>query len=289
MKIIVDQPGQTCNRLWSYVSLVSEAITFKSKVTIFFFDKTINDFPNLLNSEYVIFPYYSKYLIKLLGIKKQMFLFQKLLFNRFTYTKTMNWWSKRGEIVNGWDYRGNNFDFEKNKKLIRHIFSPSDKILRRIDEKFSFLRAEYDEIIGVHIRRGDYATWLDGLYYFEIENYYESMVSYYDANKQKKQICFFISSDEDIDLGRFGELKCYKHENSSAILDLYSLAYCSKIIGPLSTFSRWASFYGEVPMRVLEKGNLKVKNEQFSILKSLYMCENGHKFTNWTAIEEKDK
>lgn len=288
MKIIVDKPGQTCNRLWSYVALVSEAITLNNKVAILNFDITINDFPNMLKSEYIIFPYFSKYLIRFFGIKKYLFYLNKILFNRFIADKTVKWWSKKGEIVNGWDFKGNDYDFEKNKELIRHIFQPSEEILEIIDEKINLLRKEYDEIVGVHIRRGDYATWLNGIYFFEIEHYYKCMLSYFETYEHERKICFFISSDENVDLGSFGELKCFKHQNSSAILDLYSIASCDKILGPRSTFSRWASFYGKVPLRVLEKEDLKIQNDDFSILKSLYIFENGCTYPKWTSIEQKE-
>ena len=58
MKVICDAPGQTCNRLWTYVATLSECIVKKKKMVILFFDYTIEEFPYLLHSKYICFPFY---------------------------------------------------------------------------------------------------------------------------------------------------------------------------------------------------------------------------------------
>jgi hypothetical protein len=51
----------------------------------------------------------------------------------------------------------------------------------------------------------------------------------------------------------------------SALEDMYSLAYCDYIIGPHSTFSMWASFYGETPLYRLEDPYRTVSPEDFVV------------------------
>lgn len=41
------------------------------------------------------------------------------------------------------------------------------------------------------------------------------------------------------------------------IEDMYSLAECDYIIGPPSTYTMWASFYGEVPLYMVDNPSLK--------------------------------
>ena len=38
MRVICDAPGQTCNRLWSYLASISECIVRKKKLMIIFYD-----------------------------------------------------------------------------------------------------------------------------------------------------------------------------------------------------------------------------------------------------------
>lgn len=213
-----------------------------------------------------------------------MSIIKKLFYNRFTFKFTNLIFSKKGTVVNGWDYRGESIDFEKNKNELKRIFTPDIGIMRTIQDKFSKIKENHSFIVGVHIRRRDYRTWLDGQYFYELDDYYKIM-QYYQKSLNK-DVCFFISSDEKIDISKFKGLHCEIHENSSAILDLYSLSKCDRIIGPLSTYSRWASFYGDVPLHVFERNVFDVNDENFSVVKSLYMCANGKEFTNWTEKEK---
>lgn len=287
MKIIYDAPGQTCNRFWSYVNIISEAISNNEKVTILRFDRTIEDFPNLINSENINHPYYSRVLINIFGIDRYLYLLNKILFNRFTHSLTNMYWKSKGSVVNGWDFRGKSIDLVRNKKEIRKVFSPKKSITNKVDSFFVDLREEYELIVGVHIRRGDYKEWLNGRYYYELDEYY-SFMEMFTTHIIDKKVCFFISSNENIDTTYFDKMDCYKLDNGTAIEDLYALSCCDNIMGPLSTYSRWASFFGEVPYLILEKGEQVLPN-MFSKVISLYKCENGYEFTNWTSVEEDQK
>ena len=64
MRVICDAPGQTCNRLWSYVASISECIVKKKKLMIIFYDWTIEDFPNLLHCPWIYFPLWHKWYLE---------------------------------------------------------------------------------------------------------------------------------------------------------------------------------------------------------------------------------
>ena len=51
----------------------------------------------------------------------------------------------------------------------------------------------------------------------------------------------------------------------SSVGDLYALARCDYIFGPVSTFSQWASFYGDKPLFHLHESNDRVERERFTI------------------------
>ncbi len=64
MRIICDAPGQTCNRLWTYVASVAQCIAEHKRMMIIFYDWTIEDFPNLLHAPFIYYPLYHKWYLE---------------------------------------------------------------------------------------------------------------------------------------------------------------------------------------------------------------------------------
>ena len=64
MRIICDAPGQTCNRLWTYVASVAQCIAERERMMIIFFDWTIEDFPNLLHAPFIYYPLWHKWYLE---------------------------------------------------------------------------------------------------------------------------------------------------------------------------------------------------------------------------------
>lgn len=60
---IIQAEGQMCNQFWIYTNYIADAIEENTKITILAPDISIKDFPNLLNSKNVVYPFYSKKLI----------------------------------------------------------------------------------------------------------------------------------------------------------------------------------------------------------------------------------
>lgn len=137
-------------------------------------------------------------------------------------------------------------------------------------------------IIGVHIRRGDYATWYNGKFFYSLEQYHQFMLKIKELYKDKR-VSFFISSNEDFSTDIFNDCNCvrFEKESSGAILDLYTLGICDKIIGPFSSYSRWASFIGEVPLCFLENKKQSFTEECFSPIKDFFHFENGKEIYDW--------
>ena len=70
------------------------------------------------------------------------------------------------------------------------------------------------------------------------------MVIIKSHNKFKHQNpCYIICSDEIIPKDYFSNLPVFFTDHN-VMEDLYALSQCELIIGPSSTFSIWASFYG---------------------------------------------
>jgi hypothetical protein len=144
------------------------------------------------------------------------------------------------------------------------------------------LRQQTDIVVGVHIRRGDYATWNDGRFFYSLEEYHQFMLRIQQLYSDKR-VGFFISSNEDFSLDIFQGCKCrrFGKEPSGAILDLYTLSICDRIIGPFSSYSRWASFFGEVPLCFLESKDQQFKEDDFSKIIDYFHFENGKEILDW--------
>ena len=280
MRIICDAPGQTCNRLWTYVASVARCIAEKKKMTILFFDWTIEDFPNLLHCPFIYFPLYHKwYLEHGNGWNNYKGLTWKITHSN----KWDNIFSFFG-CTKGWQTMMQTQHLVKTKKELQHIFRPKREITEKAVSKIKQIRQTADLIIGVHIRHGDYQTWRDGRYFYSLKEYHQMMLQL-QSLYPNQSISFFISSNADFDVNIFKGCKCFRFgkEPSGDILDLYTLSLCDRIIGPWSTYSRWASFIGEVPLCFIKQRQQVFKDSDFSIVTDFYHFQNGNSTEDyWT-------
>ena len=278
MRVICDAPGQTCNRLWTYVASVAQCIAERRKMVIIFYDWTIEDFPHLLHCPFIYFPLWQKwYLERGNGWNNYKGLTWKVTHNRT--------WDKIFKFLNftkGWNTRTDTRFLRQTLPQLRQIFRPSDSIVERAEAMINFLKQQSDLVVGVHIRRGDYATWNDGRFFYELEEYHQFMLRVQQLYHDRK-VSFFISSNESFSLDIFEGCLCQRFgkEPSGAILDLHTLSLCDRIIGPFSSYSRWASFIGEVPLCFLETKEQQFTEESFSKIVDYFHFENGKEILDW--------
>lgn len=160
---------------------------------------------------------------------------------------------KHSSIVcfQGWVFRDGWFveDVPKLYKYadrIRAYFKPLERYTINVNNLISNIKNSADIIIGVHIRQGDYVQHQRGRYFYTIEQYLEvmnSVVKLFEGNKIKFLICSNIQQDPSL----FDNFNCV-FANDHLIEDMYALAECDYIVGPPSTYSMWASFYGDKPL-----------------------------------------
>ena len=278
MRIICDAPGQTCNRLWTYVASVAQCIAERKKMVILFYDWTIEDFPNLLHCPFIYFPLYHKWYLE----RKNGWNNYKGLTWKVTHNEKWDRIFKILGCTKGWTTRTDTRYLTQTKKELQCIFRPKDAIMNKAEGLIEKMKQTSDIVVGVHIRRGDYATWNDGRFYYELEDYHQFMLRVKDLY-QGQHVSFFISSNEDFELDIFTNCNCHRFgkEPSGAILDLYSLSVCDLIMGPVSSYSRWASFVGEVPLCFLETKDQKFTKDSFSKIIDFFHFENGQEIIDW--------
>jgi hypothetical protein len=153
--------------------------------------------------------------------------------------------SRKFTLVRGWQYR-DEANLHKHVHAIRIYFTPRPSHVRRIDELLAKVRAACDVVVGVHIRRGDYSNFMDGRYYYEPAVYRE-MMSKVRRLLRDKEVGFLICSNEPVDPKFYSSFNVHLGPNH-LIEDMYSFARCDYLIGPPSTYTMWASYYGGVPL-----------------------------------------
>lgn len=272
MRVICDAPGQTCNRLWTYVASVAQCIAEKKKMMIIFFDWTIEDFPNLLHCPFIYFPFYQKWYLE----KGNGWNNYKGLTWKVTHNKT---WEKIFSImgfIKGWDTMDDTRYLKSEKKQLQHIFCPKESIMIKALSMINNIKEQADLVIGVHVRHGDYKSFYKGKYYYTLEEYHSYMLQIKKLYHNKK-VVFFISSNVQFSSEIFTDCECrrFEKEPSGDILDLYTLSLCDRIIGPWSTYSRWASFIGEKPLCFIKNRDHQIVDEDFSIVTDFFHFSNG--------------
>lgn len=278
MRVICDAPGQTCNRLWTYVASVAQCIAENRSMMIIFYDWTIEDFPNLLHCPFIYFPLWHKWYLE----RSNGWNNYKGLTWKVTHNKRWDKIFKFLGFTKGWQTRTDTRYLQQTMPELQHIFRPKDEIMQKAETMIVRMRQKVDIVVGVHIRRGDYATWNDGRFFYKLEEYHQFMLRIQQLYKDK-HVGFFISSNEDFSLDIFEGCYCqrFSKEQSGAILDLYTLSVCDRIIGPFSSYSRWASFIGEVPLCFLETREQQFTEQSFAKIVDYFHFENGKEILDW--------
>lgn len=269
-KIISDAPGRLCNRFWSYLDLVAEAISLKSCVFILLWDKDIRYYPNLIHSKHVCTPMYWRGQFPLVNeiLGKRLF--------RGLYKSSIG---RKMGFVQGWSHRMEHHFFPAVMDEVKKIFAPEQCIIDEVENLMSPYRRENKIIVGVHVRRSDYKTWQGGKYYYDYDVYISFMKQVLMLYGSENTV-FYIASDEKFEPLWFNKLTIINYSQNMASFDLYALSRCDRIFGPLSTFSRWASLYGSVPLRFVERNDFIRSDDEFSVIRDFYHFENGREIVN---------
>ncbi len=183
----------------------------------------------------------------------------------------------------GWLFRDGWFvrDLEKLRKHsheIRAYFTPLKKYQDNVYKLISIIKNSSDILIGVHIRQGDYEKHQNGRYFYSSEDYVKVMQFVQNLFINKK-VGFLICSNFEQEKNLFNQFN-YFFGNNHIIEDMYSLAQCDYIMGPPSSYTMWASFYGNKPLYMIRDVSRVPKIEdfvQFYELKGIF-----HGRDNWS-------
>lgn len=157
--------------------------------------------------------------------------------------------SHRYIVVSGWYVRFYDL-FLKYRSEICDLFTIDTDYTMSVKQKMQ----HWDGIrLGVHIRRGDYAVWKDGIYCYSNEKYAQYIVQFANLFPEKIIDVFLSTNDQSVTSDIFSQLvpnnRVHIHLlGGNAVEDLFMLSECDYIIGPPSTFSLVATMYRDVPL-----------------------------------------
>lgn len=181
--------------------------------------------------------------------------------------------ARTGVVLSGWWVR--HYDlFLKYRDEIAELFS-FDENADDVPDLPS--AAENSVWLGVHVRRGDYAKWNGGRYFYTDRQYLEIINRFVELMAQRDvqvNVAVFTNDPEldpeyfssEIDM-RAGELlfPC-----GSSVSDLRAMSQCDYIIGPPSTYSLVASMYRDRPIYFITEPEKQFTLSDFSDFEHLF-------------------
>ena len=247
--ILIEKYGNHCNRLFQSLHFHSLAIEKNAK----FINLSLIGNLKFDNKFFLLIDFLNNSLLKIASNILSIFNKNNIIVFKFKGFFEII-------IVRGWDFR--------REKLTKKYWNELIKIYRfkkKVDKKNLTLirKLDYNKkkgkfIVGIHIRRGDYKEWKNGIFYFD-DIFYKNVIDkirnlLIDSNKDPFII---VVSDEEISKNLSHDLK----SNGSWIEDQMVLQYCDMLVGPPSTFTMWASYIAKIPLIQIDcLENLKLNN-----------------------------
>jgi hypothetical protein len=151
---------------------------------------------------------------------------------------------------------------ERHRDELRRFFAPHPQFAARADAAVAAARGGRDRlVVGVHVRQGDYRIYKDGRFFFTHAEY-RGLLERTQAAFPERELTFLLSSDERIPLDAFAGLDVHVAPGHE-LADMLALAGCDLVLGPPSTFSRWASFWGATPLALVSEAAASIAADDF--------------------------
>ncbi|MBI5865089.1 MAG: alpha-1,2-fucosyltransferase [Planctomycetes bacterium] len=165
-------------------------------------------------------------------------------------------------FASGWQFRATR-SFVRHAEAIRDCFRPPADVRRQARLAVNEMRKRADVVVGVHVRHGDYREFLGGRFFYALEIYARWMRALRDSLAPRRA-AFMICSNAPQSLEALAGLNVAAGPGG-VVEDLQALAECDYLLGPPSTFSRWALFMGRKPLEVMFDSQQTADLEQFSV------------------------
>lgn len=268
MIFVLVKSGQMCNQLLTLASAYALGLEYGDSVKCPVIDSKLKYafcFQNAANIKVKMYesPFW-KILAKIISITKKIF---KVSDNK-KYDK-----NKIGklQIFTDWISFNDAVILAKHQDEIRQYFAFKPFIEEKCREIIDDVRTEGKKLVGVHIRRGDYKSFNNGIWYYSDDEY----IHWMKCLLQEKNVRYVLFSNEPLEINKFIDAGLdVVYLAGNAVEDLCCLSKCDYIMGPPSTYSWWASMYGNSPRLILESKEDMYSWDDFLLLDDMAIAGN---------------
>jgi hypothetical protein len=161
--------------------------------------------------------------------------------------------SKNFSVLAGWGIRSWSL-LEKHRDAVRAKLTMHARYTAIAESFVDRLRQDYDFLIGVAIRQGDYRSSGEVFqrFLFESEQYASWIRQATAAFADRGRVGFIVTADDPQDPALFPENVHFATGIAGGeghyLESLVELALCDVIITSATTFAGWASFWGNIPI-----------------------------------------
>ena len=178
--------------------------------------------------------------------------------------------SHRYVLAMGWCVRYYDL-FEKYKNEIIALFAFSERVEKTVAMR---LGTNTDVVrLGIHVRRGDYARWCGGHYYYSDNQYVSVAKQFCQLFPDKKIEIYVCGNDPRMDVEQYErELAPARvhFPNGSPAEDLCLFSHCHYLIGPPSTFSLVATMYHDTRLYWMVNTDVRLELSDFATFNVLF-------------------
>lgn len=174
--------------------------------------------------------------------------------------------SARVVVATGYYFRANELVL-RHAKEVRAGLGPSLAVLAAADQVTEGWGGR--RVLGVHQRLGDYRTYQDGRFAFSPDTYSRWVRQVTEREPAVNWlIAVFSDENEPLPLVPGREVR---RMSGDAATDLVCMARCDAILGPPSSFSLWAAWWGEVPLAQVDQADAPLPLDAFTRVDTLRM------------------
>ena len=152
--------------------------------------------------------------------------------------------NRRFVLARGWCVRFYDL-FEKYRQEIVALFAFRKPVRKRVAQVLASCPSDAVKL-GVHVRRGDYATWCKGHYFYDDNQYATAIERFLQLVEGRPVEIYFCGNDPKLNRqyfrDRLGADRVH-FPNGSPAEDLCLFSECDYLIGPPSTFTLVATMY----------------------------------------------
>ena len=176
----------------------------------------------------------------------------------------------RHVVVAGWEVR--HYDlFLKYRNEICDLFRIDEAYTLPVLAKMRILDEDKGVRLGLHVRRGDYAQWADGHYFYDDATYAAYVRAFARLHPGETVHVYISTNDAALTAERMQQLVKSGTQDGNVSVhllggnpaeDLFMLSMCDAVIGPPSTFSLVAAMYRDIPLCRMDRAKAETLAEE---------------------------